>query len=799
MLKKLFGKFGHLLLPAIIISLVVGVNTTFAAEDTFQDFLQVWGRIISLIGSLINVILWIVIKFIGDLLTYDFIFGAGMDEMLNTIWQAVRNFVNIAFVFVLLVIAFYNIISIDPEKIPLKKSLGKVAIALILVNFSYFAAKVVLDAANILTTAVFAIPRDIITDLNLSTAENEYGDEAIHAKCAKRVNPLTDSIKDSDFAGYSDEVGSDGITYKLIPMKCYIPNLVKVELFKKGKVVDDNPSMVTADYDQMKVVLYFKDGNEEKPLEADMAAVANGTKELSEFETQYKNAELSAKKFGRNTITMILAKTMFDLNKLTEVSTASSASFFGMTISGIVNLILLLLYGVMFIAMFIVLIFRVVYLWICIAFSPLVALMFVFKDFGVEMPPEADISKLFIQYAFVPVKMGIALSVGVLMLFKANQQGMMPQTVETIGEAAADIQIPIDTLVNDTSIQKLMWNIATIAVIWIAIKWSLSDLSGPVKGIVGKITDYVEAVGGVAAKVPLTLPIAPYSNMKEGGERQMTTLGAALRSAGSSNLNRIVEDKISGTDRETSRARQDISNKLDRIGAGDQRLLTGADYTKNDEFMTNIVNDINPNNRNKLAEKLVLTGAMSAESDEYKKWAGSSKTESDFRTLLSTNMNSPQKIAAFGKDIDAMTEWSDRSGSAGAKAKTGPLLASNSPLLKDGAEMGGEWSDDPTDKSKDITASIATLPDAAQKVIEKNLKVEKDAEGKYSAEKTATVLNDAVQALKSIEGKGDKERKAIEESLKGQAQALFNAAKGSVTKTPPVVPTSPGGAPGVTK
>lgn len=792
MQKFLYKKLGHLLLPAIIISLALGVETTFAAEDTYQDFLQNFGRFMSLIGSLINMLLWIVIKFIGDLLTNDFIFGAGIEDMLKSIWQTVRNFVNIAFVFVLLVIAFYNIVSIDPEKIPLKKSLGKVAIALILVNFSYFAAKVVLDVANVLTTAVFAIPRDIITDLQLSTAEMEYGNDAIGMTCSKRAyldqigNSSEDPVEatdqflaDNNLFGQikydPDENDPERRAYVDLPTKCYIPNLVKIKLFKDNVEVEDGVPFAVANYDELKVVLYYKDdAGVIHPFDEDMVQVTKGGMPLSEFEEEYRPAELSAKKFGRNTITMILAKTMFDLNKLTKISAASTSGFFGLTISGMVNLLLLILYGTMFVAMFIVLIFRVVYLWICIAFSPLVALMFVFKDFGIDMPDEANIGKLFIKYAFVPVKMGIALSVGVLMIFQANRQLLEPgEETLTLGEKAADIQIPIDTLVNDSSIQKLMWNIATVAVIWIAIKWSLKDLSGPVQGIVDKITGYVGAVGEVAAKIPLTLPIAPYWNSEEGGERKMTTLGAALRAARATNLDRIVEGMITGQDRKYTEMRQDITDRLNRITNQNQ---TGdlAELTRNDSYMEHLMNDTDVTNRNNLANRLQLVGAING--DDLKKFKEASSTPEAFRTHV------VEPTIRLGHGETYFPGYSGRSWqTSGASSELPELKASASQLFDNNAQTdSNHWNGVPVDAATEIKGKLDSIYKDAADIIRSKLEVEQaeDTSGvmKYDVAKTKKVVEDVVAALNVASTKTGKAREDAGSHLTGQAEKLFDQA-----------------------
>ena len=103
----------------------------------------------------------------GSLLDNDLIFGGAMGERLLDIWVQIRNLVNIAFVLILLAIAVYNVLGIGEEGggLPLafKTAIPKFVLALIAVNFSFLAVKVILDFTNVITGAVFALPTNAIT------------------------------------------------------------------------------------------------------------------------------------------------------------------------------------------------------------------------------------------------------------------------------------------------------------------------------------------------------------------------------------------------------------------------------------------------------------------------------------------------------------------------------------------------------------------------------------------------------------------------------------------------------------
>ena len=90
----------------------------------------------------------------------DMILGPGMEERLKGIWIPVRDLVNIGFVLVLLVVAFYNVLGIGGGEgdLALKTALPKIVLGLVLVNFTFIGGKVILDFVNVATTAAFALP-----------------------------------------------------------------------------------------------------------------------------------------------------------------------------------------------------------------------------------------------------------------------------------------------------------------------------------------------------------------------------------------------------------------------------------------------------------------------------------------------------------------------------------------------------------------------------------------------------------------------------------------------------------------
>ncbi len=113
-------------------------------------------------------IFWPILLLIGSLLDNSLIFGGSMEERLLSAWVEIRNLVNIIFVLILVAIALYNVLGLGQDGGPLplgyKAIMPKFLLALIVVNFSFTAVKVILDASNIVTGAVFALPEKTISD-----------------------------------------------------------------------------------------------------------------------------------------------------------------------------------------------------------------------------------------------------------------------------------------------------------------------------------------------------------------------------------------------------------------------------------------------------------------------------------------------------------------------------------------------------------------------------------------------------------------------------------------------------------
>jgi len=152
----------HLIIASLVVVFVVsplGVNFAHAGFcDTWFVGDVVCGVAIRIIGipmALAAFFLWLAGTFLNFVIDYTII---NLKTNLNiggiyTAWGTIRDLINISFIFVLLYTAIGTILGI--AKSDWKKVVGSVIIAAILINFSMFFTKVLIDASNIVTVAFY--------------------------------------------------------------------------------------------------------------------------------------------------------------------------------------------------------------------------------------------------------------------------------------------------------------------------------------------------------------------------------------------------------------------------------------------------------------------------------------------------------------------------------------------------------------------------------------------------------------------------------------------------------------------
>lgn len=152
---------------ASLVADAVGGATTAATAAMTESLNKFYGNMIELAAQLVisavSRILWIA----GTLLEFVVKFTvtematimngspgvAGIGESINQAWTLFRDVSNLAFIFIILYLAFQLILGVGSGH---WRSLGSLIVMAILINFSLFFTKVVIDASNILAVVFYA-------------------------------------------------------------------------------------------------------------------------------------------------------------------------------------------------------------------------------------------------------------------------------------------------------------------------------------------------------------------------------------------------------------------------------------------------------------------------------------------------------------------------------------------------------------------------------------------------------------------------------------------------------------------
>jgi hypothetical protein len=148
----------------------------FAFSDIFS--LGGWVKIVSyflyLILSVVSFILWlsaIVFNLVFDQTVIKMSAWVNDITVINRGWVLFRDLVNMMFIFILVYIAIRTIVDVSSHSV--KQMLSRVIIAALLINFSLFFTKIMIDASNIVATEFYS--SIIVNGKSLSQASDATG------------------------------------------------------------------------------------------------------------------------------------------------------------------------------------------------------------------------------------------------------------------------------------------------------------------------------------------------------------------------------------------------------------------------------------------------------------------------------------------------------------------------------------------------------------------------------------------------------------------------------------------------
>lgn len=517
--KKALKLAGYVFALSIVVSVVLNeVNlmnlTAFAAEDPSGDI----GSKMGFWAQVFQKAIWPVVIMVGGLLDNSLLFGKGMEQTLLDIWVPVRNMVNIIVVVVLVGIALYNVLGIggDEGSYTIKKMLPNLIIGIIAINFSFVGIKVFLDAINVMTTAIFALPTEVGA-VNIKFAMDSNSPDICAgysglsgAEMKEPIENPNNMIENWTFGisrrkatfyaeSYSSLCQGDnnykpeltaamnecaGKTTKALTDECITPAL-------QGLIGSGCTQFKQTDADQIKTNF---DKNEENGI-----CLATNGKINPKFFEQY----------GRHNAALVLAVTMGKIAELPKIDFKSVTDIKNMAIGTVFTVLMYIVYVISFIALGIVLMGRIVVLWISIALSPIILLLMFVPTVKEKAGGLKKITDEFVRNAIAPLIIAIPLSVGFIMLSAVKHNIGGNNIGETTG-LAISTGIPVAGM---NTLESLIAMCGTLALIWIGVfEAAENTIAG---SVTGAIKGFGQKIGGYLLQKPLEhFPLAPIKGLE---------------------------------------------------------------------------------------------------------------------------------------------------------------------------------------------------------------------------------------------------------------------------------------------
>lgn len=124
----------------------------YAGSSLWNCIEQVLYSVLSIMAWVLGFAVWI-FTMVFDMTVLGMSAFINNIEAINVVWKVFRDFSNILFIFILLFLAISTILGLNEHGV--KHTLSKLILVAVLINFSMFFAKVVIDSSNILAVSFY--------------------------------------------------------------------------------------------------------------------------------------------------------------------------------------------------------------------------------------------------------------------------------------------------------------------------------------------------------------------------------------------------------------------------------------------------------------------------------------------------------------------------------------------------------------------------------------------------------------------------------------------------------------------
>lgn len=500
-----------------------------------------------------------IIGLISKFLSNDWVTGSflNIDVIIEIIWQFVRNLVNVIVVLYLIYVAARNIVPFGgkADNADIKQVLPKVALALVVVNFSLLFCRTILTVSNVATTAAFSIPGTVGTNVTDENSANSYSffiwAQPIGAEDKKKVSSCP-----ADYSMVDQTNPTSGALTKMCVPKSGngLPIPVDQEAAKAQETymmecLHKNYAFRAADPARNNESTFFANPQLQagKYVEGDShynRIFFSGSKGTEGNDMKLYNEELSKKKvlvkeqiggegdypYYSDCITSLSALAFssknamyvyaFNLLKIGnyEDAFANISTFSDITVRVLTGAAFVFVFLIVNVALLVAVVGRAFLLWIMMAMSPLWVLTEILKIWKGQQDADAFLggTARFINLAMMPAYVGVVLSLGFVMYHFLSYVGGVGEGIDSGRLQLGSITMyfnPDTTLVGGLGGPfQLMFPLLALCALFIAvfaaIKFGLGSKNF-VMNAVESIQKMGTKVGKYVGSMPLEMPLVP--------------------------------------------------------------------------------------------------------------------------------------------------------------------------------------------------------------------------------------------------------------------------------------------------
>ncbi len=459
-------------------SLFANAQSTWLSEEDKWAIIEKVNLLITWAAALMGMVTSFITMFLYPGWTNGTLFW--LQDYLKEIWILVSNIVYFIFAFILVTIAFMNIIGKGDWNWELKQAMPKFVVWVLIVPFSWFFVQFLLSISAILTVWVLTLPYDSFSDHDLFVQALDNTELAWEEICKDIIISLNWDFGDKQTDGLNSEEWN----------------------------LDENIQCLEGGKVSIKELITWLDENWD--VSEDAAWLQNSI-------------------FGVISIYSYWILRIQDLDTISWRDLETIETLVDLIFKVVFDVLFVIVYLLLMVALLLALFVRWVRLWIYMMLSPVFWLFYFFGSSEVSGDSGWKFGvKEFIHLALIPVYVSWALAFWLVFIMVASEWVKEVNDWEDVLKAWGFSLTILWAHGSGESEKSVIWKLIVeifgIAILWIAVMFALSK-SETTKNIIKPIADFWQSVWKLAAAAPTYAPIIPTWKWADGKQQYMWVAG----------------------------------------------------------------------------------------------------------------------------------------------------------------------------------------------------------------------------------------------------------------------------------